>query len=68
MPYKNNNELPDRVKSALQDVPQAQDTYREAFNSAHDYYGEEGRAHAVAWSAVEKNYHKGNDGKWHPKD
>ncbi|MBA2441023.1 MAG: ChaB family protein [Rubrobacter sp.] len=38
------------------------------FNSAVEQYGEEGRAHRVAWSAVEQKYEKDEDsGNWVPK-
>lgn len=66
MPYAQNRDLPDSVKSNLPD--HAQDIYREAFNSAWDQYSNrddrESTAHAVAWSAVEKKYHKNDDGQW----
>jgi cation transport regulator len=42
----------------------AQEIYKEAFNSAEDQYGEEGRAHATAWSAVENKYEKNDEGNW----
>lgn len=77
MPYKNRNDLPDSVQTALSDVPHAQDIYKEAFNSAWKQYADakdrrpgsdrEETAHAVAWSAVKEKYQKGNDDKWHPK-
>jgi cation transport regulator len=70
--YKNNSDLPDKVKENLPD--HAQDIYREAFNSAWEQYDEkeerqEGRtreetAHAVAWSAVENTYEKNENGEW----
>ncbi len=64
MPYAHRSELPQGVREHL--PAHAQDIYKEAFNSAWDEYGhEEGRAHAVAWAAVEKTYHKGDDGDWH---
>lgn len=77
MPYKTNSELPDSVKSALQNVGHAQDIYKEAFNSAWEQYkdpeerrgdadGEE-VAHRVAWGAVKQKYEKAADGKWHLK-
>ena len=76
MPYKNREELPDQVLSALKDVPHAQDIYKEAYNSAFEEYSEpsdrrdgydrEETAHAVAWNAVKQKYEKGDDGKWHP--
>jgi cation transport regulator len=63
MPYDTRSELPDSVKDNLPD--HAQDIYKEAFNSAWEQYGhDESRAHRVAWGAVEKSYHKNDDGKW----
>jgi cation transport regulator ChaB len=41
---------------------------KEAFNSAEDQYGEEDRAHRVAWSAVENKYEKNEKGNWVKKD
>jgi cation transport regulator len=64
MPYSKRSELPDSVQDHL--PPHAQGIYKEAFNSAWDEYGhDEGRAHSVAWGAVKKSYHKGEDGDWH---
>ena len=64
MPYDSRNELPDSVKDHL--PAHAQDIYKEAFNSAWEQYDhEEDRAHRVAWGAVKKEYHKGEDGDWH---
>ncbi len=65
MPYDKNSDLPDRVKDNLPD--HAQDIFREAFNNAQKEYGNEHQAFAVAWSAVEKEYEKGADGRWHPR-
>jgi cation transport regulator len=72
MPYKNNSELPERVRENLPE--HGQDIYREAFNNAWQEYkdpserrGNESReevSHKVAWSAVEKVYHKNSDGRW----
>ncbi len=72
MPYKNNNDLPDSVKNHL--PSHAKDIYREAFNHAFEQYkdadkrrGNDSRetvAHKVAWSAVEKKYHKNDKGHW----
>lgn len=77
MPYSRRSDLPESVKSALKNVPHAQDIYKEAFNNAWDQYadaskrrGRESReeaAHKVAWNAVKGQYQKGSDGKWHPK-
>lgn len=78
MPYTSREELPDQVQSALEDVPHAQEIYKEAYNSAFDQYANkedrqagydhEETAHAVAWNAVKQKYEKGDDGKWHPKE
>jgi cation transport regulator len=54
MPYKQITQLPDSVKNNL--PKHAQEIYKEAFNSAEDRYGEEDRAHRVAWSAVEQKF------------
>jgi cation transport regulator len=62
MPYDKLIDLPERVRSNL---PQhAQEIYKEAFNSAEEQYGEESRAHRVAWSAVENKYEKNDRGNW----
>jgi cation transport regulator len=59
-------QLPDGVKNNL--PKHAQEIYKEAFNSAEEQYGEEGRAHRVAWGAVEqkyeKKYEKNEKGNW----
>ena len=63
MPYKTPSMLPDSVRHILPD--HAQDSYKEAFNSAWDQYDQdEERAHRVAWGAVKESYHKHGDGKW----
>jgi cation transport regulator len=62
MPYKQITQLPDNVKNNL--PKHAQEIYKEAFNSAEDQYGEEDRAHRVAWSAVENKYEKNENGNW----
>ncbi|AFY48191.1 putative cation transport regulator [Nostoc sp. PCC 7524] len=65
MPYKQIQDLPNSVKSHL---PQhAQEIFRAAFNSAEEEYSEEERAFRVAWSAVKRDYEKGDDGNWHKK-
>ena len=64
MPYDSRNELPKSVKDHLPE--RAQDIYKESFNSAWDQYNhDEERSHRVAWGAVKKEYHKGDDGDWH---
>jgi cation transport regulator len=62
MPYKQITQLPDSVKNNL--PKHAQEIYKEAYNSAEEQYGEESRAHRVAWSAVENKYEKNEKGNW----
>jgi cation transport regulator len=50
MSYQSNRELPESVRDRLSEP--AQHFYRVAFNSALQWYGEESRAHEIAWSAV----------------
>ncbi|BAU12272.1 chaB family protein [Leptolyngbya sp. NIES-3755] len=50
MSYQSNRELPDSVRDRLSET--AQHFYRVAFNSALQWYGEESKAHQIAWSAV----------------
>lgn len=70
MPYESEKDLPERVKNHLPE--HAQHIYRKAFNNAWEEYKEpskrrdpnedqEAIAHKVAWSAVEKEYHKDGD-------
>jgi cation transport regulator len=77
MPYKTNRELPKSVKDNL--PQQAQEIYREAFNSAWEQYADpedrkndesrEATAHKVAWSAVKSAYEKDEDsGRWKKKE
>lgn len=75
MPYDSNSDLPDSVKNNL--PKQAQDIYREAYNSAWEQYKDpeerrgdasrEETAHKVAWSAVKDEYKKDDDGNWKKK-
>ncbi len=65
MPYKQIADLPDSVKENL--PKHAQEIFRAAFNSAQEQYGGEERAFRVAWSAVKRDYEKGDDGHWHKK-
>lgn len=75
MPYDRLEELPDSVRDNLPE--HAQEIYQKAYNSAWDQYAdpEERRgdasreevAHKVAWSAVEKEYEKDDDGRWKKK-
>lgn len=72
MPYKNLEDLPAQVKENL--PKHAQEIYLRAFDNARNQYKEpkerrwkesrEQTAHKVAWSAVEKTYHKDKSGKW----
>lgn len=50
MSYQSNRELPETVRDRLSET--AQHFYRVAFNSALQWYGEETKAHQIAWSAV----------------
>lgn len=50
MSYQSNRELPSSVRDRLSETEQH--FYRVAFNSALQWYGEESRAHQIAWSAV----------------
>ncbi|QYJ15824.1 Putative cation transport regulator ChaB [Rubrobacter xylanophilus DSM 9941] len=61
MPYEKLGDLPDGVRNNL--PKHAQEIYKEAFNSAEEQYGEESRAHRVAWSAVEQKYEKNERGE-----
>lgn len=67
MPYDTLTVLPASVRDNL--PRHAQEIYRAAYNSAWDEYGhDESRAHRVAWGAVERKYHKNNDGNWVAND
>jgi cation transport regulator len=50
MSYKTNRDLPTNIRDRLSET--AQNLYRVAFNSAIQWYGEESKAHKIAWSAV----------------
>jgi cation transport regulator len=50
MSYKTNRDLPTYIRDRLSET--AQNLYRVAFNSAIQWYGEESKAHKIAWSAV----------------
>lgn len=75
MPYQHRSDLPASVRHALPE--HAQEIFKEAFNHAIAEYQDpkkrrdnsdaETIAFRVAWAAVEKVYHKDNDGKWLPK-
>ncbi|HBB33740.1 MAG TPA: cation transporter [Cyanobacteria bacterium UBA8803] len=65
MPYQTLEQLPDNVKEYL--PKHAQEIFRAAFNNALEEYGEEETAFRVAWSAVKRDYAKGEDGNWHKK-
>ena len=62
MPYDELTDLPDSVRNNL--PKHAQEIYRAAYNSAEEQYGEEERAHRVAWGAVENKYEKNENGDW----
>jgi cation transport regulator len=50
MTYQTNQELPADVRDRLSDS--AQTLYRIAYNSAIQWYGDETKAHQIAWNAV----------------
>jgi cation transport regulator len=58
----NETGLPESVRNNL--PRHAREIYGAAFNSAEEQYGEEGRAHRVAWGAVEQKYEKNDKGNW----
>ena len=67
MPYEKLTDLPDNVRDSL--PKHAQEIYQAAYNSAEDQYGEEERAHRVAWSAVKQKYQKDEEsGEWVEKE
>ena len=67
MPYEKLSDLPDSVRDNL--PKHAQEIYRAVYNSAEEQYGEEDRAHRVAWSAVKNKYEKDEEsGEWVPKE
>ncbi|MDD5462414.1 MAG: ChaB family protein [Methylococcales bacterium] len=67
MPYKNLNDLPEKVRENL--PKHAQEIYRAAFDNAWDEYEhDEERAHKVAWAAVKNKYEKDESGEWKAKD
>jgi cation transport regulator len=66
VPYQELDDLPDSVKRNL--PKHAREIYRAAYNSAEEQYGEEDRAHRVAWSAVEQKYEKNENGEWVEKE
>jgi cation transport regulator len=65
MPYQQIDDLPETVKAHL--PKHAQEIFQAAFNSALEEYEEEERAFRVAWSAVKRDYEKGDNGQWHKK-
>jgi len=66
MPYQKTSDLPDRVKDHL--PAHAQEIFLAAFNHAWDEYNQdEERVFRVAWSAVDRDYEKGEDGQWRRK-
>ena len=65
MPYQRPEDLPPPVRKHLPE--HAQHIFLAAFNNAAEEYHDEERAFRVAWSAVERDYAKGEDGQWHRK-
>jgi len=65
MPYSSNAALPAVVRAHLPD--HAQDIYRAAFNNAWERWGEDARAHRIAWAAVKRSYERSDD-LWVPRE
>jgi cation transport regulator len=65
VPYEKLEDLPDSVKKHL--PKHAQEIFKAAFNNAQEEYEEEEKTFKVAWSAVKRDYEKGEDGHWHLK-
>ena len=67
MPYKDNESLPDTIKSAL--PTKAQDLFRNAFNGAYAKDSDEAKCNKIAWGAVKNaGYEKGENDKWSKKE
>jgi cation transport regulator len=62
MPYKQITQLPDNVKNNLAQARPGD--LQGGLQLRGSQYGEEGRAHATAWSAVENKYEKNDEGNW----
>ncbi len=63
MPFDRNADLPKEVREALPAA--AQTIWRKAFNAALEEDHDEGRAAAIAWSAVKAaGYRKNDEGRW----
>ncbi|MBW4671424.1 MAG: ChaB family protein [Cyanomargarita calcarea GSE-NOS-MK-12-04C] len=65
MPYQDIKDLPDAVKNYLPKY--AAEIFLATVNNALKEYNEEETAFKVAWAAVKRAYHKGEDGNWHKK-
>lgn len=56
------------LPGTLQRSPaKAKRTYEKALDAAHDEYGDEARAHRVAYAALKHEFEKVGD-RWEPKD
>lgn len=63
MPYQQNADIPKAVRDAL--PAEAQTIWRKAFNSIEEQTGDESRAAAGAWGAVQRaGWRKNENGKW----
>ena len=65
MPYISIEDLPKNIQKHL--PVQAQEIYKKVFNSAWQEYSDEPTAFKVAWTAVKKQYEKGESGFWRLK-
>jgi len=59
MPYDSNSDLPNSIKNNLPE--HGQTIFRQAFNNAHEQYGNEQQAFKVAWAAMKKEKYKKSD-------
>ncbi|MCV7424248.1 ChaB family protein [Mycobacterium yunnanensis] len=65
---KNGRAKKSELPSTLQKSPaKAQQTFAEAHDAAAEQYGDEARAHRVAFSAVKHSFEKVGD-RWEPKE
>ena len=61
-PYKNINELPDRVKNNMSE--ELQEIFLKVVNNALKRYNDDTIAFKVAWSVIKKIAKKNKEGKW----
>lgn len=67
MSYASRRQLPKQVKQMLRGMPQAQELWREAYNTNHAIHGSGLRTYAMAWSAVREQYYLDDKKVWRRK-